>query len=196
LWVFKTSNFVKISESVSLWFYIMVLYISSGKYLQKLCIFVSEAHILNQLYIMVLYISFYGLKIKFSSKSRGVSVQFYQKCQFFTQINRNSVFLCCEAYIPLRLYIKVMYIFSVKANANTFGFWYKIWFFKMRKNIYTWILCITDPEYRPHGQKIWSLGQFLLQTGIFGKTKDQHLWILSQNLIFFIVKYYIHDHYV
>jgi hypothetical protein len=33
-------------------------------------------------------------------------------------------------------------------------------FFLTHKNLYTWILCVTDPKYGLHDQKIWSFGQF------------------------------------
>jgi hypothetical protein len=44
-------------------------------------------------------------------------------------------------------------------------------FFKSHKNLYTRSLCITDLEYGGHGQEMWSFDQFLLQTGVFGKTE-------------------------
>jgi hypothetical protein len=39
--------------------------------------------------------------------------------------------------------------------------------FKTHKNLYTRLLCITDPKYEPHDQETQSFGQFLPQTGVF-----------------------------
>jgi hypothetical protein len=39
--------------------------------------------------------------------------------------------------------------------------------FKPHKNSYMRPLCITDPEYGGHDQKIYSLGRFLQQSGDF-----------------------------
>jgi hypothetical protein len=49
--------------------------------------------------------------------------------------------------------------------------------FKTHKNLYTRLLCITDPKYEPHDQETQSFGQFLPQTGVFRRTECYHLWI-------------------
>jgi hypothetical protein len=58
-----------------------------------------ETYILDWLYIMVRYINLYMFlkKLNFGSKSKGVRLRFYRKCQFATKTSQNSVFLGCEA---------------------------------------------------------------------------------------------------
>jgi hypothetical protein len=46
-------------------------------------------------------------------------------------------------------------------------------------------LWITDPQYGGHDKDIQSFGQFLKETGDFGKTVGQHLHIWSENVKFF-----------
>jgi hypothetical protein len=59
----------------------------------------------------VVYKFLWVLKIlNFSSKSKGFSLRFYQKCQFATKTDQNFVFLNHEAYVPDRLHIIVLYI--------------------------------------------------------------------------------------
>ena len=61
--------------------------------------------------------------------------------------------------------------FSVKPKASLWILWRYLKFFKPGKNLYTGPLCITDPEYGYHDQEMRSFGQFLPQTGVFGKTE-------------------------
>jgi hypothetical protein len=42
--------------------------------------------------------------------------------------------------------------------------------FKTHKKSYTESLCITDPEYVPNNQYIWSFGEFYRRLAIFGRT--------------------------
>jgi hypothetical protein len=73
-------------------------------------------YILNQLYIMVFYINYYGLKNQISAQNSNVLVfDFIETHQFVLRTDRNSVFLGYEAHILDQLYIMIMYI-------NSYGF--------------------------------------------------------------------------
>jgi hypothetical protein len=54
-----------------------------------------EAHILDRLYIMFLYISYSGFfkKFNFGSTSKGVILQFYRKRQFVVKMTETQYFL-------------------------------------------------------------------------------------------------------
>jgi hypothetical protein len=84
-----------------------------------------EAHILDQLYIIVMYISFNRFKkIQISARNTKVlAFGFTDKRQFVVKTERNSIFLCRESHISHRLYIMVMYI-SFYGLKNQF--WLKI----------------------------------------------------------------------
>jgi hypothetical protein len=71
-----------------------------------------DAHILDRLYIMVLYLKFYSFR-KFqilAQNSTVLAFGFTEKCQFVIKIDRNYVFISCEAHIPDRLYIMVRHL--------------------------------------------------------------------------------------
>jgi hypothetical protein len=71
-----------------------------------------EAHILIQLYIMVLYISFMSfLKIQILAQNPKMLVfGFTEKLQFIAKFDQNFVFLGHDAHIPDQLYIMIQYI--------------------------------------------------------------------------------------
>jgi hypothetical protein len=72
-----------------------------------------EAYILNRLYIMVPYMSFYRFQKKNQILVQNSSVLAYgftKNCQFAIKIDRNSVFLGHKACIPDWLYIMLPYM--------------------------------------------------------------------------------------
>jgi hypothetical protein len=77
-----------------------------------------DPRIANRLSIKVSYFNFYGFwKIShFCSKSKGVSLQFYQKLPVWGKTDRNSVFLGRDPHNANRLSIKVSYF-------NFYWFW-------------------------------------------------------------------------
>jgi hypothetical protein len=91
-----------------------------------------ETHILDQLYIIVLYISFYEFKkIKFWHKIRRCWLRFYQKRQFVIKTDWNSLILGHKAHVRNQVYIIFMYIsfyefwkfsnFGLKSKGVSFG---------------------------------------------------------------------------
>jgi hypothetical protein len=77
-----------------------------------------DPHILKQLYIMVLHMSFYGFWnfSIFCSKSIGVSLQFYRKSLVWVKNWTNSIFRDHDNHIMDQLYITVPYM-------NFYVFW-------------------------------------------------------------------------
>jgi hypothetical protein len=71
-----------------------------------------DPHILDQLYILVSYMSFYGFEKNqsFAQNLKVLDYGFSESRQFAAKIDRNSVFLGYEPHIPDRLYIMVSYM--------------------------------------------------------------------------------------
>jgi hypothetical protein len=70
-------------------------------------------HILDRLYIMVMYISFYGFikKIQILAQNPKVlAFAFTKKSRFLTKTDRNSIFHVQDSNILDQLYIMVLYI--------------------------------------------------------------------------------------
>jgi hypothetical protein len=69
-----------------------------------------KAHILDQLHIMVPYISFADFFFQISSQNpKRLTFRFTKKCQFAAKTNQNFVFLIRKAEILDQLYTMVMY---------------------------------------------------------------------------------------
>jgi hypothetical protein len=85
-----------------------------------------EAHILDQLYIIVPYISFYGFKKKsnLAQNPNLLAFGFTEQCRFVVKTDRNSIFLSRDPHITDRLYIIVMYISFY--GFKKIKFWIKI----------------------------------------------------------------------
>jgi len=92
--VYKISHFCSKSKGVSLWFYGKLPV--CGKNCRNSIFLSHDPRIVNRLSITVPYFNFYGFsKIShFCSKSKGVSLRFYQKIAILgAKTDRNSVFL-------------------------------------------------------------------------------------------------------
>jgi hypothetical protein len=72
-----------------------------------------DPHISDRIYLMVMYMSFYGFskKIKISLiNSIGVTLQFYQKSSVCGKTDRNSIFDGCDPHIRDCLYLMAAYM--------------------------------------------------------------------------------------
>jgi hypothetical protein len=73
-----------------------------GKADQNSVLLGPEGHIPDWLYIIVLYISFYGFKKNqfFDQNPKGLAFCFTEKRQFAAKIDRNSLSLVHKVHIP------------------------------------------------------------------------------------------------
>jgi hypothetical protein len=94
----------------------------AAKTVQNSVFLSRDPHILDRLYVMVPYMSFYEFSkiLNFRSKSKGVSLRFERISLVCIKTDRNSIFLSRDPHILDRLYIVVpymsFYMFSKSSN--------------------------------------------------------------------------------